>query len=77
MIISLPRTVRRLYYMTLLVAMSCFLYYAMSWISGWISPINNYEIPEGTAVRAFQEKPYTGGEMNTGERLRLYYWYGE
>ncbi|WP_249899702.1 DUF4227 family protein [Paenibacillus sp. PK3_47] len=77
MIISVPKTVRRLYFMTLMVAVSCFLYYALSWVSSWVSPIDNYEIPEGTAVRAFQESPPGGGGLNTGERLRLYYWYGE
>lgn len=77
MIVSVPKTMRRLYFMTLLVALSCCAYYAMSWISAWISPIENYRIPEGTAVKAFQEAPHSGEELNTGERLRFYYWYGE
>ncbi|WP_379140657.1 DUF4227 family protein [Paenibacillus sp. sgz500992] len=77
MIISVPGTVRRLYFLTLLVALSCFLYYALSWLSGWISPIDHYEIPEGTAVRAFEDAPVSVDSLNAGERLRLYYWYGE
>ncbi|WP_019909725.1 DUF4227 family protein [Paenibacillus sp. HW567] len=77
MIVSVPKTVRRLYFMTLLVALSCSAYYAMSWISGWISPVENYDIPEGTAVKAFQEAPRSAEVLNTGERLRFYYWYGE
>ncbi|MBY0010334.1 MULTISPECIES: DUF4227 family protein [Paenibacillus] len=77
MIVSIPKTVRRLYFMTLLVAFSCLLYYALNWISGWISPVDHYDIPEGSAVRAFQDAPHTGDELNAGERLRLYYWYGE
>lgn len=77
MIISVPKTVRRLYFMTMLVALSCLLYYALNWIGGWISPVDHYEIPEGSAVRAFQEAPHSDEGLNAGQRLRLYYWYGE
>ncbi|NQX44931.1 DUF4227 family protein [Paenibacillus tritici] len=77
MIVSLPRTVRRLYFMTLLVAISCVLYYALSWVSAWISPARNVEIPEGTAVRAFQDVQYSEQGLSAADRLRLYYWYGE
>lgn len=78
MIISVPRTVRRLYFLTLLVGLSCFVYYALSWVSAWISPIDHYEIPEGTAVRAFQDSTSgTGETAHAGDRLRFYYWYGE
>lgn len=77
MIISVPKTVRRLYFMTLLVVLSCVFYYAMSWVSGWIRPMDHNNIPEGTAVKAFQDTPGSGETLNTGERLRLFYWYGE
>ncbi|QSF43581.1 MULTISPECIES: DUF4227 family protein [Paenibacillus] len=77
MIISVPKTVRRLYFMTLLVALSCLFYYALNWIGAWISPVDHYEIPEGSAVRAFQESPHPEEGLNAGQRLRLYYWYGE
>ncbi|MGN7761664.1 DUF4227 family protein [Paenibacillus sp. 22594] len=77
MIVSVPKTMRRLYFMTLLVAMSCLAYYAMSWFSSWINPYEHHEIPEGTAVRAFQEVPHRPEALGAGERLRFYYWYGE
>jgi len=77
MIVSLPKTVRRLYFMTLLVALSCVMYYVMSWISSWISPAHNYDIPEGTAIRAFHDVKLSDEGLSAGERLRLYYWYGE
>lgn len=72
MIISLPRTVRRLYFMTMLVAVSCVLYYVLSWVSAWISPTRNVEIPEGTAVRAFQDVQYGEQGQSAAERLRLF-----
>lgn len=77
MIVSLPKTVRRLYFLTLLVAVSCVLYYVMSWISSWMSPAHREDIPEGTAVRAFYEVQSGDGGLSAGDRLRLYYWYGE
>lgn len=72
MIISLPRTVRRLYFLTMLVAVSCVLYYVLSWVSAWISPARNAEIPEGTAVRAFQDVQYGEQGISAGDRLRLF-----
>lgn len=77
MIISIPRTVRRLYFLALLVALSCCLYYALSWVSSWISPIDHYNIPEGTAVRAFQDTSGRTETSHAGDRLRFFYWYGE
>ncbi|WNS44388.1 DUF4227 family protein [Paenibacillus sp. MMS20-IR301] len=77
MIVSLPKTVRRLYFMALLVTLSCVLYYVMSWVSVWISPAQQEDIPEGTAVRAFYDAGGTDEGLSAGQRLRLYYWYGE
>ncbi|AIQ69938.1 DUF4227 family protein [Paenibacillus graminis] len=77
MIVSVPKTMRRLYFMTMLVTLSCLAYYAMSWIGSWINPYEQSEIPEGTAIRAFQEVPHSPEGLSSGERLRFYYWYGE
>jgi hypothetical protein len=77
MIVSIPKTVRRLYFMTLLVAISCVLYYVLSWVSAWISPAQNYDIPEGTAIRAFHDVKQSDQGLSAGQRLRFYYWYGE
>ncbi|WP_410514732.1 DUF4227 family protein [Paenibacillus sp. BR2-3] len=77
MIISIPKSVRRLYLMIMFVALSYLLYYVMSILQGWINPINNYGIPEGSAVRAFHNDHRSSDEMNPEERLRFYYWYGE
>ncbi|MBT2290733.1 DUF4227 family protein [Paenibacillus albidus] len=77
MIVSIPRTVRRLYFMVLLIALSYLLYSVMSFLGEWISPVEDYGIPEGTAVKAFQETSRNGDGLNTAQRLRFYYWYGE
>ncbi|GGF76309.1 hypothetical protein GCM10010912_21790 [Paenibacillus albidus] len=77
MIVSIPRTVRRLYFMVLLIALSYLLYSVMSFLGEWISPVEDYGIPEGTAVKAFQETARNGDGLNIAQRLRFYYWYGE
>ncbi|WP_187355253.1 DUF4227 family protein [Paenibacillus tengchongensis] len=77
MIISVPKTVRRLYFLTLLVALSCLFYYLLSWAGAWLNPLDRQEIPEGTAVRAFQYEYRGENKLSPGERLRLYYWLGE
>ncbi|MRN53511.1 DUF4227 family protein [Paenibacillus monticola] len=80
MIVSLPKTVRRLYMMIMFVALSYLLYYALSLLGEWLSPIEDYGIPEGSAVRAFHDgEPVTRSDdgLNTRQRLRFYYWFGE
>lgn len=77
MIVSVPKTVRRLYFMIMLVALSYVLYSAMSWFGEWISPTQDYGVPEGSAVRAFQDTHRGDDGMNTVQRLRFFYWYGE
>lgn len=77
MIVSVPKTVRKLYFMIMFVALSYLLYYAMNWLGEWISPIENYGIPEGSAVRAFDHADLGDDGLDTRQRLRFYYWYGE
>jgi hypothetical protein len=76
-IVSLPKTVRRMYFLIMFVLLSYLLYHAMSLIGEWLSPIKGQEIPEGTAVRAFHDAHSGNDVMTAGERLRFYYWYGE
>ncbi|OBZ18881.1 hypothetical protein A8L34_04840 [Bacillus sp. FJAT-27264] len=77
MIVSLPKTVRRMYFLLMFVLLSYLLYHFMSFIGEWINPIQQQDIPEGTAVRAFHDAYYGSDGMKAGERLRYYYWYGE
>lgn len=77
MIVSVPRTVRKLYYMILFIALSYLLYYSMNWIGEWISPMEKYGIPDGSAVKAFDDAARHDDGLDTGQRLMFYYWYGE
>ena len=44
MIVSVPKTVRRLYFMIMLIALSYLLYSAMSWFGDWISQIGRAHV---------------------------------
>jgi len=77
MIISIPKAMRRLYFMIMFVAVSYLFYCVLNLLQGWISPINDYGIPEGSAVKAFHNDFQKENGLNLEERLRFYYWYGE
>ncbi|MFD1772319.1 YqzK family protein [Paenibacillus rhizophilus] len=77
MIISVPKALRRLFFIVIFVALSCLFYNIMDLLHSWMGPVPDPDIPEGSAVRAFSGIQPGGGAMNPAERLRLYYWYGE
>ena len=77
MVISVPKAVRRLYFMVMFVAISYLFYCAINLLQGWINPINDYGIQEGSAVKAFHDDSHKDTGLNLEERLRFYYWYGE
>ncbi|AHV98193.1 YqzK family protein [Paenibacillus sabinae] len=77
MVFSVPKALRRLFFIVIFVALSCLFYNIMDLLHRWMGPVPDSEIPEGSAVRAFREIQPGGGELSPSERLRLYYWYGE
>ncbi|WP_379128921.1 DUF4227 family protein [Paenibacillus sp. sgz500958] len=76
LVISIPKAVRRLYFIVMFVALSYLFYCGLGRLQSWISPMYDYGIPEGTAVKAYHEE-MGGNSLNPEQRLRLYYWYGE
>lgn len=80
MIVSVRKSLRRLYWFLLFAALTCLFYNVMSLLQEWSNPLErSREIPEGSAVRAFRSGAETipAGEGKPGDRLRLFYWYGE
>lgn len=77
MIISIPKSVRRLYLIIMFIAISYLFYYGMNRLQDWINPMDDYGIPEGSAVRAFHEDGRETNGLNLEQRLRFFYWYGE
>lgn len=77
MVISVPKALRRLCFIALFVGLTCLFYNIMDLLHSWIGPIPDPDIPEGSAIRAYSGVQPQDESMNPGERLRLYYWYGE
>lgn len=77
MIFSLRKVLGRVKFIILFLLMTYLIYHFMNMVSGWIVPQYRYEEPSGRAIKAF-ELVDAGEEMLTlGDRLRLFYWYGE
>ncbi|MCM3171387.1 MULTISPECIES: DUF4227 family protein [Paenibacillus] len=80
MIISLRRGLRFIRFIIFFSALVYLFYNVLDLFNGWISPVDQYQIPSGNAVKVFQETDWTihgEGRPSLAERLRLFYWYGE
>ncbi|PZT56323.1 DUF4227 family protein [Paenibacillus silvae] len=80
MIISVRRGLRFIRFIIFFAALVYLFYHVLDLFNGWISPVEQYQIPTGNAVKVFQETDWSGiGEARPtmAERLRLFYWYGE
>ncbi|MDO7905133.1 DUF4227 family protein [Paenibacillus sp. JX-17] len=59
--------------MMLYIAFFCF-----KWFAQWVTPVDHYRIPEGSAIKVFGEDGAAEGHKpRLAERLRFFYWYGE
>ncbi|WP_123040867.1 DUF4227 family protein [Cohnella candidum] len=47
------------------------------WFHGWLKPQDPYKEPEGRAAKVFHSGTGDDPETSPGDRLRLFYWYGE
>ncbi|MGF7050348.1 hypothetical protein J2T13_004886 [Paenibacillus sp. DS2015] len=79
MVISLRKCIGILKFIIVFVALTYMFYHMLGLFGRWITPVDQYRIPKGYAVKAFQSQDGTRNveHANMGERLRFYYWYGE
>ncbi|SDC39790.1 DUF4227 family protein [Paenibacillus polymyxa] len=80
MIISVRRGLRFIRFIIFFAALVYLFYHVLDLFNGWISPVDQYQMPTGNAIKVFQETdwPVNGeGRPTMAERLRLFYWYGE
>ncbi|MBW5446715.1 DUF4227 family protein [Cohnella sp. CFH 77786] len=47
------------------------------WFHGWLKPQDPYKEPEGRATKVFRSGSGDDPDVSPGDRLRLFYWYGE
>ena len=77
MIFSLRKVLGRIKFIFLFLIMTFLIYQFMNILSTWIVPQYRYEEPSGRAIKAFQLVDSTEEKYTLGDRLRLFYWYGE
>jgi hypothetical protein len=67
----------RLQYTLLFLALTLFVHHFFGWFHGWLLPANPYKAPQGRAEKVFQAGEGDNPDASPGDRLRLFYWYGE
>ncbi|KIL37074.1 hypothetical protein SD70_31115 [Gordoniibacillus kamchatkensis] len=77
MVVSYRKWLDRLRFLTLFIALTLALYHVMTWLDGWLEPRDKYREPHNQAVKAFRHAALPSERGTVGERLRLFYWYGE
>ncbi|AJS57980.1 DUF4227 family protein [Paenibacillus sp. IHBB 10380] len=79
MVISLRKCLGFIRFIIMFVALTYMFYHMVGLFGRWITPVDQYKIPKGYAVKAFQSHDGDGNaeDASMGERLRFYYWYGE
>jgi hypothetical protein len=77
MVISLRKCLGVIKFIIMFVALTYMFYHMVGLFGRWITPVDQYKIPKGYAVKAFQSNDGNVEDASMGERLRFYYWYGE
>jgi len=78
MVISLRKCLAFIRSVIVFIALTYLVYHFLGIFGDWITPVDQYRIPKGYAVKAFQAVDGQGNmDTSMGERLRFYYWYGE
>jgi len=76
MIVHLRKGLVRLKFIVLFIILTYLLYSLLKLVSAWLEPTNRYREPSGNAIKVFEQE--SGMDMaDMGERLKLFYWYGE
>lgn len=74
MIISVRRGLRFIRFIIFFAALVYLFYHVLDLFNGWISPVDQYQMPTGNAIKVFQETDWPGngeGRPTMAERLRL------
>ncbi|MCD1260726.1 DUF4227 family protein [Paenibacillus athensensis] len=77
MIFSYRKTLARMRFLLFFMVLTFLLYQLMSAVDGWIEPTEKYRSPGGQAAKVFNQHVSLNENGSMGDRLRLFYWYGE
>lgn len=67
----------RLQFTLLFLALTVFVHGFFGWFHRWLDPEDPYKVPQGKAVKVFETGEGDDPQSSPGDRLRLFYWYGE
>jgi hypothetical protein len=68
---------RRLQFTLIFLAVTIVAHGVLGWFHGWLQASDPYKEPEGRAFKVFQSGMGNDPDVSPGDRLRLFYWYGE
>ncbi|MGP3784718.1 DUF4227 family protein [Paenibacillus sp. 1A_MP2] len=74
MIISLRRGLRFIRFIVFFAALVYLFYHVLDLFNGWISPVDQYQMPTGNAVKVFQETvwPSNGKDVLRWQSVSVY-----
>jgi len=67
----------RLQFTLLFLALTVLVHGFFGWFHRWLDPEDPYKVPQGKAVKVFETGEGDDPQSSPGDRLRLFYWYGE
>lgn len=67
----------RLQFTLLFLVLTVLVHSLFGWFHGWLQPIDPYREPEGRAAKVFHSGEGGDPDGSPGDRLRLFFWYGE
>lgn len=67
----------RLQFTLLFLVLTVMLHVLFGWFHGWLKTRDPYREPEGRAVKVIGTGETAEAADSPGNRLRLFYWYGE
>lgn len=77
MIIPVRKWLERAKFILLFLVCTFVLYRMLHFASGWMMPHHRFGKPSGQAVKVSAEENAAQSPSTFGERLRIFYWYGE
>ncbi|MFC5650888.1 DUF4227 family protein [Paenibacillus solisilvae] len=77
MVVSARRWLKRLFFLVLLSFFTIAMYGGCRFIAAYITPTDPYRVPQGNALKVFNQEMLHRDNSTFSERLKLFYWYGE
>ncbi|TJY44410.1 DUF4227 family protein [Cohnella pontilimi] len=67
----------RLQFTLLFLVLAVVVHSLFGWFHNWLRPEDPYKVPDGRAAKVFLSGEGGDPAASPGDRLRLFFWYGE